>query len=85
MSAEAAGLAERLVAMGFTEGLFLAPGLLFFAEFLLALEAAVFRRWGVIGHEPELGVVTPDGHFGKDVQNALVGVVRKLYGAELVK
>ena len=45
----------------------------------------VFRRRRVVGHEPELGVVTPDGHFRENVQHALVGVVRKLYGAELVK
>ena len=71
--------------MSFPEGLFLTPGFLFFAEFLLALETAVFRRRGVVGHESELGVITPDGHFGENVQHALVGVVRKLYGTELVE
>ena len=35
MSTEAAGFAEGLVAVGFSEGFLLAPGLLFFAEVLL--------------------------------------------------
>ena len=84
MSTEAAGLAEGLVAVEFPEGFFLA--LRFLAEILLALEAlAFFWRRGIVGHEPELGVVTPDGHFGENVQHALVGIVRKFYGAELVE